>query len=320
MKKSLLTLSLLALALCAHAPRRALTAARESVKTGDARPQPARAADDAPEHFAKDGLAFDYPKGFKLADRSNEAAQHLVLTREGSSVLVMVIAYRDRVANREQFEVVRDATTTPYAQNLARSLGIETTPSWDEQRCLDLGEQLPTARRFATGFRLSGKSNGQPTTGEVYAVALGQRFVNLVYVRNDKDDAQGAPAWKTVIESLNVDALPTPTPEGVPVETPTAEAPVKNIISGGVLNGKAVVKPQPNYPAMAKAAREQGVVTILIVVDEEGNVTSAKAVSGPPILKGEGEKAASQAKFTPTTICGHPVKVSGVITYNFILQ
>lgn len=316
MKKSLLTLTLFALALCASAPRRAQTAAQESKKPDAAQQQqPAQASGGAVEHFAKDGLSFDYPAGFKLTDRSNEAAQHLILGREGSSVLVMVIAHRDRVASHEQFVVVRDETTTPYVQNLARSLGVEKAPSWDEERCLDLGEHLPTARRFATGFSLSGKSNGQPTTGEVYAVALGQRFVNLVYVRNDKDEAVGAPAWKTVLGSLKVDAPPAPAHEGA-----TVDIPATNIISGGVLNGKAIVKPVPRYPAVAKAAGEQGVVTILIVVDEGGNVASAKAVSGPPTLKAEGERAALQAKFAPLTICGHPIKVSGVITYNFVLQ
>jgi protein TonB len=55
-------------------------------------------------------------------------------------------------------------------------------------------------------------------------------------------------------------------------------------------------------------------------VDEDGNVISAKAVSGPPLLQGASEEAARGAKFSPTIICDHPVKVSGVITYNFVLQ
>lgn len=308
MKKSLLLLSLITLAL-APALRRA-SASQESRKSEVAQSQPTS------EHFSKDGLSFDYPTGWKLTDRSTDAAQHLILSREGSSALIMVIAHRDRVANREQFEIVRDAVTTPYVQNLARSLGVESAPSWDDARCLDMGEQLPTARRFATGFKLSGKSNGQPTTGEVYAIGLNERFVNLVYVRNDKDDAQGASVWKTVLETIKVEAPPaSPVPAGRLVDLPAT-----NVISGGVLNGRAVVKPQPEYPAIAKAAREQGVVTILIVVDEAGNVVSAKAVTGPTHLKIAGERAASQAKFTPTTICGHPVKVSGVVTYNFVLQ
>ncbi len=40
--------------------------------------------------------------------------------------------------------------------------------------------------------------------------------------------------------------------------------------SGGVLNGKAISKPQPPYPAIAKAAKAQGTVTVQVVVDESG--------------------------------------------------
>jgi TonB family protein len=307
MKKSLLTLSLFALTLCAPAARRAQTAAQETQKADAARQQ------SAVEHFAKDGLSFDYPGGFKLTDRSNEAAQHLVLGREGGSVLVMVIAYRDAVANLQQFAAARDATTMPYAQNLARGLGVEQAPTWDEARCIDAGASLPAPLRFAQGFRLAGKSNGLPSTGEVYAVALGRRFVNLVYVRNDKDDAQGAQAWKLLLDTLKVEGPPGA--EG----TPAAGA-MPSIVSGGVLNTKAVKKPAPEYPAAAKSAGQQGVVTVLLTVDEGGNVAEAKAVSGPPLLTAAAEKAAMGAKFKPVNLCGHPVKVSGVVTYNFVLQ
>jgi protein TonB len=87
-----------------------------------------------------------------------------------------------------------------------------------------------------------------------------------------------------------------------------------------VLNGKAKKKPQPEYPAAAKAARAQGTVTVQIVVDEKGDVVSAVAVSGHPLLQPAGVEAARRAKFEPTTVCGQPVKVSGVITYNFVLM
>jgi periplasmic protein TonB len=91
-------------------------------------------------------------------------------------------------------------------------------------------------------------------------------------------------------------------------------------ISGGVLNGKAVSKPAPPYPAIAKAARAQGTVTVQILVDEDGRVISAKAVGGHPLLQQAAVQAARQARFTPTLLSGQPVKVSGVITYNFVLQ
>ena len=39
-----------------------------------------------------------------------------------------------------------------------------------------------------------------------------------------------------------------------------------------------------------------------------------------PLLILEAQKAAYQARFSPTMIGEQPVKVSGVITYNFILN
>ena len=90
-------------------------------------------------------------------------------------------------------------------------------------------------------------------------------------------------------------------------------------IMGGVLNGKAISKPQPVYPPIAKAARAQGTVVVQILVDEEGYVIAATAVSGHPLLQQAAVAAARQARFTPTLLEGQPVKVSGVITYNFVL-
>jgi outer membrane biosynthesis protein TonB len=48
-------------------------------------------------------------------------------------------------------------------------------------------------------------------------------------------------------------------------------------------------------------------------------VVSAKA-SGHPLLVAEAQKAAMQARFSPTVISETPMKVSGVITYNFVKQ
>jgi protein TonB len=108
-------------------------------------------------------------------------------------------------------------------------------------------------------------------------------------------------------------------PPPPPAPKPTPE-PKKTIVSGGVLNGKAISKPQPAYPPIAKAARAQGTVTVQIVVDESGRVISATAVSGHPLLQQAAVAAARQARFSPTLLSGQPVKVSGVITYNFVLQ
>ena len=94
----------------------------------------------------------------------------------------------------------------------------------------------------------------------------------------------------------------------------------KRAINGGVLNGKAVSKPQPVYPPEAKAAGAQGTVTVRIVVDEEGKVVEAVAVAGHPLLREAAAGAARLARFSPTRLSGQPVKVTGVVTYNFVLR
>ena len=111
-------------------------------------------------------------------------------------------------------------------------------------------------------------------------------------------------------------------PVGVIVPTPPQSAPdgQRKPVTGGVLNGKAISKPQPPYPAIARTARASGQVTVQITVDEGGRVISASAVSGHPLLRQAAESAARQARFSPTLLSGQPVKVTGVITYNFVLQ
>ena len=88
-------------------------------------------------------------------------------------------------------------------------------------------------------------------------------------------------------------------------------------VSAGVLNGKAISLPKPDYPADAKAAGAEGVVVIQVTVDEQGNVTEARAISGPKMLQESSVNAALQAKFQPTFLQGEAVKVTGVLVYNF---
>jgi TonB family protein len=89
-------------------------------------------------------------------------------------------------------------------------------------------------------------------------------------------------------------------------------------ISGGVLNGKAISLPKPPYPPIARAARASGTVTVQVTIDESGKVISARAIGGHPDLQEAAVKAAYEARFAPTMLSGQPVKVTGVLTYNFV--
>jgi TonB family protein len=91
-------------------------------------------------------------------------------------------------------------------------------------------------------------------------------------------------------------------------------------INGGVLNGRATSLPSPEYPAIARSAHASGAVTVEITIDETGKVSAAYAVSGDPLLRNAAVTAARQATFLPTRLKGEPVKVAGVLVYNFMAQ
>jgi protein TonB len=114
----------------------------------------------------------------------------------------------------------------------------------------------------------------------------------------------------TRVETNDEPPPPAPTPK------PTPHAP----ISGGVLNGKAVRLVQPPYPAIARSAHASGQVVVQVLIDENGNVVAAHATSGHPLLQAAAVGAARSSKFTPTKLSGQPVKVNGVIIYNFVAQ
>jgi len=114
--------------------------------------------------------------------------------------------------------------------------------------------------------------------------------------------------------------ISAPTKVDIAEPPPPAPTPPKAPISGGVLNGKAINLPKPAYPPIARQARASGTVVVQVTIDENGNVISARAVSGHPLLTAVSVGAARGAKFSPTKLSGQPVKVTGVITYNFVAQ
>lgn len=98
------------------------------------------------------------------------------------------------------------------------------------------------------------------------------------------------------------------------------QKPVPKVINKRIINSEAIELPKPPYPPMAKQQHIQGMVSVQVLIDEAGKVVSAKAVSGNPFLIADAQKAAYRARFSPTFIGDQPVKVSGTITYNFVLQ
>ena len=184
-------------------------------------------------------------------------------------------------------------------------------------------------------------------TGTAQVFATRKRFYSIVYLNTKKDTATQERFLSSFVLPENggeLSATATPQTPSVSSEGPATAAPAEAAnpkraeneepkpddpqrtgtepgkrapISAGVLNGKAISLPRPDYPAEAKAAGAEGVVVIQVTVDEQGNVTEARALSGPKMLLEVSVNAAFQAKFSPTLLQGEPVKVTGVIVYNF---
>src|SRR6185503_2174555 len=146
-----------------------------------------------------------------------------------------------------------------------------------------------------------------------------RRGVTTVLGTNDSNAQAPMPAGpgagNVVTAPAKVQIADEPPPPDAPKPTPP-RAP----ISGGVLNGKAISLPKPAYPPIARQAHASGTVVVQVTIDENGGVISARAVSGHPLLQAVAVDAARGARFSPTKLSGQPVKVTGVITYNFVAQ
>jgi periplasmic protein TonB len=125
--------------------------------------------------------------------------------------------------------------------------------------------------------------------------------------------APGNGTGQIISGPAKVDIKDEPPP---PPPKPTPHAPV----SGGVLNGKAIHLVQPPYPPIARSAHASGQVVVQVLIDENGNVVAAHATSGHPLLAAAAVNAARSSRFSPTKLSGQPVKVNGVIIYNFVAQ
>jgi TonB family protein len=90
-------------------------------------------------------------------------------------------------------------------------------------------------------------------------------------------------------------------------------------VNEGVLLGLAIKKAVPPYPPTAKAARASGTVSVQAIISETGDVIEAAVIAGHPLLREAAIQAAHLWKFRPTTLSGKPVKVRGILQFNFKL-
>ena len=226
-----------------------------------------------------------------------------------------------------------DTMTQLFSSKAVQKLGADTIRSNNEK----FAETVKRTSSTGGTYRMENIEETSTSDGRqvsfFYQPDKGAGSVKLVFVLSKeggawKIDSIGGPESnevKTDVPTTTVPMLPqepgaAPPLSSEKVEPETKTSTAVQTISGGVLNGKAISLPKPTYPPIAKQAKATGTVVVQVTVDENGNVVSAQAVSGHPLLQAASVAAARSAKFSPTKLSGQPVKVTGVITYNFAAE
>jgi protein TonB len=228
-----------------------------------------------------------------------------------SAFVVVSILWYDAHLAEQELELTTLVAPVPVPQQQKEpEQKQEAKPTKTEQN-VDVRKELiaDVAESRVAPKEISAKASDVPPV---------RRGVTTVIGSSDSNAAAPMPAGPgagTVVSApakVNIaDEPPPPAPTPTPRTAP---------ISGGVLNGKAISLPKPQYPPIARAAHASGTVVVQVLIDENGSVVSAKAVSGHPLLQAVAVAAARQARFSPTKLSGQPVKVTGVIQYNFVAQ
>jgi TonB family protein len=114
-----------------------------------------------------------------------------------------------------------------------------------------------------------------------------------------------------------------PPPPPPPIE-PTAPPPAVLAAPGGpvrvsaaVVAGMALSKPDPVYPAEAKAAHVQGAVILHAIISKQGAIEKLEVISGNGMLVNSARDAVSQWTYKPYLLNGQPVEVETSITVNY---
>jgi protein TonB len=228
----------------------------------------------------------------------------------GVTLLVVSIMYAAANLESQDLDFITLVAPIPVPQAAQPEKHEEAKPV-DKQQNVDVRKELiaDVSRTELVPKEVSAKASDIPPVRRGVQTILGTESSNAAApVAAGTGTGTGTgPVGPTKV--LSEEPPPPPPP-------PKPRAP----ISGGVLNGKAISLPKPSYPPIARQAHASGTVVVQVTIDENGSVISAHAVSGHPLLQAVAVAAARGARFSPTKLSGQPVKVTGVITYNFVAQ
>ena len=159
-----------------------------------------------------------------------------------------------------------------------------------------------STRKSAAASKKKPEVSSTPVTEK--KVASGE---SLTPVSDNKPATEAAHSNVSDRKTSSVQSAPT---------TPDAAVSV-NYVTEEILKDAAINLPKPDYPSAARLARAGGMVEVHVIVDEKGEVVTARSMSGHPLLKDAAETAARKATFSRAKLSSEPGKIYGIINYDF---
>ena len=237
--------------------------------------------------ISKESYKYDYDSLGNWVKMTSSVAvvENGRISFEPTEVTHRTIFYYLDAAMTKMLEAPASPTVAPKPENKVPSSAAKTS------------DVKPTTAAF-----VAPRNSAQVLPPSLRAIKL--MGASVQPVMPEFQNAQFVLSPKMSVGETEAPPVPKPAPDPVPA-------------ANRVLNGQALSLPAPVYPDAARRMQLVGSVRVEVVVDENGKVVEAKAVSGPTILRDNSVQAAYRARFTPTKLSGKPVRVSGSIVYNF---
>jgi periplasmic protein TonB len=86
------------------------------------------------------------------------------------------------------------------------------------------------------------------------------------------------------------------------------------------MEASLILRVQPEYPPIARAAHISGRVELRAIIGTDGIVRHIEVVSGNGLFVQAAIVAVRQWRYRPTLLSGQPVEVDTIITVDFKLQ
>lgn len=163
------------------------------------------------QHFAKDGLSFDYLNGWMIEDKSNSDAQDISLGRSDSEALIKLFVHRGKVDTPEKMAQAKTKLIDPYVAYTEKQLAATGANPERVPATIEVGGVT------AEGIRLQMRDS-DPGEAAIFWGVVGNRLVVLTFYGSDKSLKKAMPTWDVVRTTLKVEPPP---PKGTPSPSPS---------------------------------------------------------------------------------------------------